>query len=249
MMRAWVSVSRLPTAVACPPQRQSNSEGPTEEKRARAAFMSAVERSLARDTVVIADSLNYIKGYRYQLYTLSRTASTPHCVAYLLSSVEGACKRNESRTGGYPGATFTELADRFEEPNNQTKWDSPLFCIDSSSMEPSTFDEICRVVCQERVKRPPSFATASKTLSATSLVGALDQITQEVIDAVLRQTRPFGPSTITVVPLEPFTIARPIALGDLASLRRQFIHMNRMHPLEQGSIKELFVKYILSAQV
>lgn len=50
-----------------------------EEKKSRAAFISAIERSISKDTVVIADSLNYIKGLRYQLYCIARAASTPHC--------------------------------------------------------------------------------------------------------------------------------------------------------------------------
>ena len=53
-----------------------------EEKRSRAAFISAVERTIAKNTVVIADGMNYIKGYRYQLYCIARAASTPHCVVH-----------------------------------------------------------------------------------------------------------------------------------------------------------------------
>lgn len=51
----------------------------TEEKKSRAAFMSAVERSVSKTCIVIADGLNYIKGYRYQLYCIARAANTPHC--------------------------------------------------------------------------------------------------------------------------------------------------------------------------
>jgi protein KTI12 len=50
------------------------------EKKARGALMSAVERLLSKDDIVIVDSLNYIKGFRYQLYCLARAISTPHCV-------------------------------------------------------------------------------------------------------------------------------------------------------------------------
>lgn len=51
-----------------------------DEKRARGALMSAVERLLSKDDIVIADSLNYIKGFRYQLYCVARAIGTPHCV-------------------------------------------------------------------------------------------------------------------------------------------------------------------------
>jgi protein KTI12 len=50
------------------------------EKDARAAEMSAVKRFLNRETIVIADGLNYIKGFRYQLYCEAKALRTPSCV-------------------------------------------------------------------------------------------------------------------------------------------------------------------------
>jgi hypothetical protein len=41
---------------------------------------SAVDHALNADTIVLFDSLNYIKGYRYELYCIARSQSTPHCV-------------------------------------------------------------------------------------------------------------------------------------------------------------------------
>jgi len=51
-----------------------------DEKKARGALMSTVERLLSKDDIVIVDSLNYIKGFRYQLYCVARAIGTPHCV-------------------------------------------------------------------------------------------------------------------------------------------------------------------------
>ena len=50
------------------------------EKDARATQYSAVKRSLGKDTIVIADGLNYIKGFRYQLYCEAKAVQTPSCV-------------------------------------------------------------------------------------------------------------------------------------------------------------------------
>lgn len=50
------------------------------EKDARAEEYSAVKRVLSRDDIVIADGLNYIKGFRYQLYCEAKAMETPHCV-------------------------------------------------------------------------------------------------------------------------------------------------------------------------
>ena len=64
-----------------------------EEKNARAAFASAIKRDIGKDVIVVADGLNYIKGYRYQLYCEAKAVSTPNCVVRLQSHilVPGAC--------------------------------------------------------------------------------------------------------------------------------------------------------------
>ncbi|KAG8518932.1 Protein KTI12 [Galemys pyrenaicus] len=54
----------------------------TREKALRGALRAAVERRLSRHDVVILDSLNYIKGFRYELYCLARAARTPLCLIY-----------------------------------------------------------------------------------------------------------------------------------------------------------------------
>jgi protein KTI12 len=55
----------------------------TNEKKSRGTLLSAVERHLSRDDIVICDSLNYIKGFRYQLYCVARALGTPTCTVFL----------------------------------------------------------------------------------------------------------------------------------------------------------------------
>ncbi|KAL1592812.1 kti12, chromatin associated [Paraconiothyrium brasiliense] len=50
------------------------------EKDARAEEYSAVKRVLSRDNIVIADGLNYIKGFRYQLNCEAKAVQTTSCV-------------------------------------------------------------------------------------------------------------------------------------------------------------------------
>lgn len=50
------------------------------EKEARATEYSAIKRLLAPDAVVIADGLNYIKGFRYQLFCEAKAIPTTSCV-------------------------------------------------------------------------------------------------------------------------------------------------------------------------
>ena len=58
------------------------------EKDARATEYSAVKRALGKDTIVIADGLNYIKGFRYQLYCEAKAVQTPSCVVSVPSSID-----------------------------------------------------------------------------------------------------------------------------------------------------------------
>lgn len=66
--------------------------GSKEEKPGRANIFSSVTRNLTPETIVICDSLNYIKGFRYQMYCASREANcrvctvsptSPKCLQYL----------------------------------------------------------------------------------------------------------------------------------------------------------------------
>lgn len=62
------------------------------EKTARAEEFSAIKRAVSRDTIVIADGLNYIKGYRYQLWCEAKAAGTRCCVVHV------AAQEDECRT-------------------------------------------------------------------------------------------------------------------------------------------------------
>lgn len=139
--------------------KQTSYNNPAEEKKSRAGFMSAVERSVSKNCIVIADGLNYIKGYRYQLYCVARAASTPHCAIHILNSTETCRRYNEGREDRYPSSVLEELLDRFEEPNNQTKWDSPLFSLMPD--DDQAFAEICKTLCTIKTARPPSMATST----------------------------------------------------------------------------------------
>lgn len=49
------------------------------EKPARGALFTALQRHLGSDRIVIVDSLNYIKGFRYQMYCAAREAKVRVC--------------------------------------------------------------------------------------------------------------------------------------------------------------------------
>lgn len=64
------------------------------EKILRESLKSAVDHALSPDTMIILDSLNYIKGYRYELYCIARSQRTPHCVVWVECEQELSNKWN-----------------------------------------------------------------------------------------------------------------------------------------------------------
>lgn len=69
------------------------------EKALRGALRASVERRLNRHDVVVLDSLNYIKGFRYELYCLARAAHTPLCLVYCVQPASRSLGRLEEHRG------------------------------------------------------------------------------------------------------------------------------------------------------
>ncbi|KAI1805657.1 chromatin associated protein KTI12 [Daldinia bambusicola] len=67
------------------------------EKDARAAIYGATKRVLSDRDIVILDGLNYIKGWRYQLFCEAKAVRTPSCVLQIGCTKEKAKEVNEER--------------------------------------------------------------------------------------------------------------------------------------------------------
>lgn len=63
---------------------------PINEKILRGSLRSNVEKHLDTESVVICDSLNYIKGFWYELYCLAWNAQTTVTVIYCDTDLEVA---------------------------------------------------------------------------------------------------------------------------------------------------------------
>lgn len=76
------------------------------EKNTRGSLKSEVEHSLNTSTFVILDSMNYIKGYRYELFCIARAQKVPHCVVWVQCDNDSARARNLSREDRYDDAMY-----------------------------------------------------------------------------------------------------------------------------------------------
>ncbi|KAF5891575.1 Bloom syndrome protein, partial [Clarias magur] len=150
------------------------------EKNLRGALRSEVERRINKDDIVILDSLNYIKGYRYELFCLIKHVQTPHCLVYCLTSPALSSEWNKEREADYRYSQ--EILDglilRFEAPDSRNRWDSPLFTIEKEGKVP--FEAISDAIFKRKVP-PPNQSTQSQPLSSTNFLFELDRVTQHIL--------------------------------------------------------------------
>ena len=85
------------------------------EKDARATFSSAIKRDLTRDAIVVADGMNYIKGFRYQMYCEAKGQLTPSCVV-CSKSVGSRAQRMLTRQRYKLGHLSINVVNRMKRP-------------------------------------------------------------------------------------------------------------------------------------
>lgn len=216
------------------------------EKEARGLLKSAMERLISRDDVVILDSLNYIKGYRYELYCVAKAHKTTHCIVHCDTSKEICSEWNKTRESRYNDEILDALVMRFEPPDSRNRWDSPLFVIQVDDYLP--FESIYDALIN-RVPPPPNQATQPQPLSATNFLYELDKITQEIVTVLINSQRTFVPGDHITVPgtSEKVVLDRTANMAELRKIRRQFITYTKMHPVEDTKkISNMFVQYLNS---
>uniref|UniRef100_A0AAX7V3H8 Protein KTI12 homolog n=1 Tax=Astatotilapia calliptera TaxID=8154 RepID=A0AAX7V3H8_ASTCA len=197
------------------------------EKNVRASLKAEVERKVNKDDIVILDSLNYIKGYRYELFCLIKHAQTPHCLVsrqlnihfekmlpsnaivvclrvffvkvYSLTSHEESSLWNTNRDAAdeYNQDIFDALVQRFEAPDSRNRWDSPLFTILKDDTLPV---EAISDALFKRKAPPPNQSTQSQPLSSANFLYELDKITQDVLMAIFNAQKTSVPGDLIAVP-------------------------------------------------
>ncbi|XP_051915951.1 protein KTI12 homolog isoform X2 [Hippocampus zosterae] len=216
------------------------------EKQVRAALKADVERKVNKDDIVILDSLNYIKGYRYELFCLIKHAQTPHCLVYCLTSDEVSSAWNSSRDAEeqYTQDILDALILRFEAPDSRNRWDSPLFNILQDDALP--FQAITDALFKRKAP-PPNQSTQSQPLSSANFLYELDKTTQDVLMAIFNAQKTSVPGDSISVPgaTEKISFFRTVNMAELRKFRRQFISYSKMHPTENtGQIYNMFVQYL-----
>ena len=240
------------------------------EKNLRGVLRSEVDRSVSKDNIIIVDSLNNIKGYRYELWCLARGAGIRYCVVYCDVEETHCRKWNEERRekgeANYDDSIFEDLVRRFEKPDSRNRWDSPLFELwpHNDGIEKSSaaiLDAVSYLTKQVDSKTrdvkilQPTIATQNTRFSDANSLYEMDKATQEVTNAIVEaQSQAVGGplNGISVgKDLPTLDISRSVGLPELRRLRRTFIKLTgqtslsgRPPPSDAESAKRIFIDYL-----
>ncbi|KUI65601.1 Protein kti12 [Cytospora mali] len=194
------------------------------EKDARAALSSAVKRVLSARDIVILDGLNYIKGWRYQLYCEAKNLVTPNVLLQIGCPLDRAKAVNEERLrrreeklragddvsgddealeGAYEPGNWENLVFRYEEPNPMSRWDSPLFTLiwdDDEAQTRKVFDDMWEAIAGEGRKLiRPNQATVQRSRDAGGdYLYVLDRETQDIVKKILEQQSEEGGGEVRI---------------------------------------------------
>lgn len=224
------------------------------EKDARAAIYGAVKRVLSDKDIVILDGLNYIKGWRYQLYCEAKSYGTPSCIFQIGCALDKAKEVNEERlhrrergeadVAGeepYEPSNWENLVFRHEEPNPMTRWDSPLFALvwdDNETQARRVFGDMWDTMAGDgrKVVRPNQSTTQRGPVASGDFLYMLDRETQDIVKQILDQQGEDGGGDVKITRTvssqeEELVIELPagrkLGLAQLQRLRRAFVNFNR----------------------
>lgn len=217
------------------------------EKDVRGALKGEVIRKISKDDLVIIDGLNYIKGYRYELFCISKNCRTPQVTLHCIIHPDQAWKWNEARPEKqrYSRAVFDGLVMRYEEPDSRNRWDSPLITVQPEDPTPG---EAVLQALRAAPAPKPNMSTQNPMLAPTDFLFELDRRTQEVVKAIVSAQEAAMEGDLLPVSGTSERYAVPAAgrqtLAQLSRSRRQFVSYLKTHPAHPDSIPTLFVQYL-----
>jgi protein KTI12 len=216
------------------------------EKVARGSLKSAVERKIKKDEVLIADDLNYIKGFRYELYCIARALGTTCCTVHCDATPEQILKLNDKEKR-YNPAILTDLPNRFERPNDRNRWERPLFVVRPED-ERIPLEDLMAAIDGQNLA--PNLATVTQPVVENNLLHEIDLVTTQILGAVQKaQTAGDGGERISIPgSSKTFVVTRVVPVGEQRRIKRQFMKVvtdDGQMPASAAHAADMFVDFFL----
>ena len=218
----------------------------TNEKTHRSRIKSLVDKDISDKSITIVDTLNYIKGTRYEFYCLVRNNKTRHCVIYIKTPLE-KCLENNTKKNEYSIELLKDLYSRMEEPIQSHRWDCPLYTLYPGDDIP--FDDICVSLFEGKRPKEPVAAKPDFVFD-TNYIFQLDKNCQDVINNILeQQDKDLGNTVINYNDNDSVILNKKFSAIQLKKIKMEFIKISKTVPSKdkKETIKN-FVDYILTVQ-
>lgn len=214
------------------------------EKNLRAKLKSETEKVLDDKRVVILDYLNYIKGFRYELYCLVRNFKTRLCVVYIKVDLDVCFKFNEEKKY-YNEELLKDLYSRMEEPIAKNRWDSPLHQVYFGEELP--YEDIYTNISEGKRPSYPISTHTEKSFD-TNFLQELEASCSEINSQILNQQ---SNGLVESIKVDDFFIyLKKIFSGiELKKLKQEFTKICKMHtPKNKSSMMKSYVDYLNAVQ-
>uniref|UniRef100_A0A0K0DWT4 Protein KTI12 homolog n=1 Tax=Strongyloides stercoralis TaxID=6248 RepID=A0A0K0DWT4_STRER len=155
------------------------------EKEHRSLLKSLVDDHLKKDTLVILDALNYIKGYRYELHCIAKKIQTKFALL-IINEDDTKCQSiNKEISMKYDERILTEILMRIEYPNKKDSWDNPNLVIEMATTKKTddniaTFDKLYYLLF-EGVSLVSNKSTKCQPIGNKNFVTDIAKITKKII--------------------------------------------------------------------
>lgn len=260
--------SRSPAAGPASLSRASLYADSAAEKETRARLKAAMERALVPNAAVIVDSLNYIKGYRYELFCEAKAVSARYVVVHVETERDICVQQDGARDDSYGPDLVRELVCRFEPPDSRNRWDSPLYTVrmHPSSVgstgenvqampcpqsEPGDWKQQAAAIAAASLSRAAplkkSFATHTSQASGADVLHAMDRATR-VAEASLISALHGGAGVGDSLPVpgasRPLVLPRKCKVAELRGMRRAHLNLAQLRPPKHTSEQALVDAYV-----
>lgn len=220
------------------------------EKIIRADLKSNSLRKINKNDLIIMDGLNYIKGYRYELYCASKAARATQCTIHCAVTKEMGWKFNANREDKdemYTKESYDALWLRFEEPISTNRWDSPLYAY--TNEDKVNMEEIYEALYEKKAAKANQ-STQNPPMQSTNYLFEIDKLTQDIVAEIVSARKLGATGDVKIKnSSDPVKIPAEINASQLNRMRRQYLNYSKLHLDTAGDLAKapsLFVQYLNS---